>query len=178
MFPFFRVALSFLLLWYGHSQAQQTDWTADEQANYQTMIGLRSHFNGYHYDTTERGLVFNRYVYFDNVLHDTSIARERSRVEKFDAMFARMVQAADSIGWENLDARPTREFQRAFTYFKSFTSNEGMRTAIPFCLTFYDKRKPESPLGSLLFEPNTHKLRSWVVLCEAEYCYFLTFEML
>ena len=51
---------------------QTKDWTKNEQEFYVKMKSMCEHFKGKTYDTTQRDFVFKEYVYFDNILSDTS----------------------------------------------------------------------------------------------------------
>lgn len=159
------------------SFGQQKDWTKDEQAFYATMKSLCAHFKGKAYDTTQRDFVFKEFVYFDNILHDTSKTRIQGRINWFDGLFYRMIHFIDSVGLENLDAKPTRFFKDNTPFFKPFDKNGGLNGVLPLTLAYFDKRRPNEPMSALLFEPKTHKLLAWVIINQGGYYYFLTFNL-
>ncbi|WP_461788651.1 hypothetical protein [Pedobacter sp.] len=156
--------------------AQKEKFTVDEERYYQTVVSLFQQFKNKQYDTTQRAAVFKQYVYFDNILADTSKNTILQRIKFFDEVFPRMLHYVDSVGMENLDAAPTRLFKADKNFFKPFESEE-LKDLLPFTLTYYDKNTPEKPIGVLLFEPKTHKLLAWILLNQGGYYYFLTFNM-
>jgi hypothetical protein len=158
--------------------AQDKSWTKDEQQYYTTMKSLCEHFKGKTYDTTQRDIIFERFVYFDYILADTSKSTVQKRIRKFDALFYRMTHFIDSVGLDNLEARPTRYFKDQKGFSELYKSGE-MNDVLPFTLTYFDKRRPEEqPLGALLFDAATHKLLSWMLIGQGGSLYFLTFNML
>jgi hypothetical protein len=115
-------------------------------------------------------------VYFDNVLADTSKNTILKKTKFFDEFFPKMLHYVDSVGIENLDAAPTSLFKENKNFFKPFESEE-LKDFLPFTLTYYNKNKPNEPIGVLLFEPKTHKLLTWILLSQGGYYYFLTFNL-
>lgn len=160
------------------SIAQQDDWTASEKRNYQNIRSICEYYKDKRYDSTQRSFVFDKFIYFDNILNDTSAERKQSRLPKFDALFSMLLHFVDSVGLENLDARPTRFFSNQADYFAPFDKERELHEALPFCLTYFDKRKPDVPLGTLVFEEETHKMYAWIVISQGSYHYFLTFALL
>ncbi|NQX30299.1 hypothetical protein HQN85_01065 [Pedobacter boryungensis] len=158
--------------------AQTKDFTEEEEKNYNTIKSLFEHFKDKGYDSAQRDFVFKHFVYFDNVLADTSKTQILKRTKFFDELFSQMIHYVDSVGMENLDAAPTRLFKDNPTFFKSFEAESDLNKFLPFTLTYYDKRRPREPIGVLLFEPKTHKLLTWILLNQGGYYYFLTFNLL
>lgn len=167
----------FLLILTTTALGQTKDWTRDEQAFYITMKALCEHFKGTTYDTTQREFVFREYVYFDNILADTSEKKIQERIKWFDGLFYQMTHFIDSVGLENLDAKPTAFFKYNKAFFKPYDKDGELNELLPFTLTYFDKRRPDEPIGTLLFEPKTHKLLAWVIINQGGYRYFLTFNI-
>lgn len=146
------------------SFGQSKDWTKDQQEFYRTMKSLCEHFRGQTYDTTQRNMVFREFVYFDNILGDTSKARILERIQWFDGLFYQMTHFIDSVGLDNLDAKPTVFFKDHTPFFEPYDKGGELNELLPLTLTYFDKRRPSEPIGTLLFEPKTHKLAAWVVI--------------
>jgi hypothetical protein len=159
------------------SIGQTKDWTKDEQKFYTTIKSLYEHFKDRTYDTSQRNFLFKKYVHFDHILRDASKTRIQERVKVFDVLFYKMMHVIDSIGLDNLDARPTRFFKSNKPFFDPFEEDRELNELLPFTLTYFDKRRPNEPMGALLFEPKTHKLISWVMVDQGGYFYFLTFNL-
>lgn len=157
---------------------QTKDWTKNEQEFYVKMKSMCEHFKGKTYDTTQRDFVFKEYVYFDNILSDTSKTRIQERIKFFDGIFYRMTLFIDSVGLENLDAMPTAYFKDNGEFFKPFDKEGELNELLPLTLSYFDKRRPNEPLGTLLFESKSHKLLSWIIIDQGGYCYFLTFNLI
>lgn len=159
------------------SFAQSKDWTKDEQEYYRTMKSLCEHFRGKTYDTAQRNAVFSEFVYFDNILGDTSKTRIQESIQWFDGLFYQMTHFIDSVGLDNLDAKPTVFFKDQKSFFEPYDKGGELNGLLPLTLTYFDKRRPNEPIGTLLFEQKTHKLLAWVVINQGGYRYFLTFNL-
>jgi len=166
-----------LLLLTTSSFAQTNDWTTDEQKFYTTMKLLCEHFKDKTYDTTQRDFVFKEFVYFDNILGDTSKTRMQKRIQWFDGLFYQMTHFIDSVGLVNLEAKPTIYFANNKIFFEPYDKGGELNEFLPFTLTYFDNRKPNEPIGTLLFEPKTHKLLAWIIINQGGYRYFLTFNL-
>ena len=174
----FILIIAIFLIMMSTCLAQSKSFTQGEQQKYQTVKKLFEHFEKKKYDTTQRDFVFKHYVYFEHILGDTSKTKIGERVKFFDELFGKMVNYVDSVGINTLDAVPTRNFEKNLDFFKPFTDNGELKELLPLTLTFFDTRKPEEPLGVLLFEPKTHKLLSWIIINQGGYRYFLTFNLI
>lgn len=157
---------------------QTKNWTRDEQGFYIKMKALCEYFKDRTYDTTQREFIFREYVYFDNILADTSKKKIQERIKWFDGLFYQMTHFIDSVGLENLDAKPTIFFKDNSAFFKPYDKDGELNELLPLTLTYFDKRKPDEPIGTLLFESKTHKLLAWVIINQGGYRYFLTFNLL
>lgn len=155
----------------------QSQWTRDEVQFYNKMKLMCEYYSKNKYDTANREYAFREFVYFDNILKDTSELRKRERIVFFDGLFITMMTFIDSVGVNNLDAAPTRQFQNNTDFFQPFKSDGELFELLPQTLTYFDKRKPDKPLGVLLFEKHSHKLLAWVLINQGGYRYFLTFNL-
>lgn len=156
----------------------QTDWTTEEKANYKTIKELCTYYQTRAYDTTQRNFLFDQFIYFENILQDDSLARVQSRLRKFDGLFGRLLHFVDSVGLEHLDAKPTRFFSSDSEYYIPFEQDGDLYEAVPHCLTYFDRRRPKEPIGTLIFEENTHRMFAWIVINQGGGHYFLTFSLL
>ncbi|WP_460585813.1 hypothetical protein [Hymenobacter arcticus] len=160
--------------------AQDSHMTKSQRKSYKLMQSLCNYYDGEKYDTLQRGAVFQRFVYFDNILVDSSTTRKRKRIQSFDWLFARVIHFIDSVGVVNLDAKPTLYFKNNTSYFYPFAKKSfgGLHKFLPQTLTYFDKRNPTKPIGTLFFESRTHKLVSWVIINQGGHYYPLSFNLL
>jgi hypothetical protein len=154
--------------------------TKSQRQSYKVMEALCSYYDGKKYDTLQRQVVFKRFIYFNNILADSVESQQRKRIKSFDWLFARAVHFIDSVGVNNIDAAPTSFFKNDTSYFRPFatTGFGSLRQFLPNTLTYFDKRNPTKPLGTLFFEPRTHKLAAWVILNQGGYYYPFSFNLL
>ncbi|RNL54726.1 hypothetical protein [Pedobacter jejuensis] len=138
--------------------------TVDEEKNYKMIESLLKYYENKKYDTTQRDTVFKKFVYFDNILADTSKKKITGRIKFFDMIFPNIFRYVDSVGIRNLDLVPTRFFKSDTSFYKHFDIDGELNELLPFTLTFYDKRNSKQPIGCLLFEPKTHKLMAWSII--------------
>lgn len=152
------------------------EWNSAERNNYETLKNLAEYISKTDLLYIPRGVLFNKYIYFDNILKDTLVERKQSRLEQFDALFKIIPKVIDSIGLENLDAKPIR-FYKDHEIFKPFVKAlSGMEKDV---FVYYTKENPDTPLGTLLFESDSSKLASWILLKQGDSgWYFLTFNLL
>lgn len=176
----YLIILCLLLAIAAQSLAQGSRIPRDQRQSYKLMQSLCNYYDGKKYDTLQRETVFNRFVYFDNILTDSSTTRKRERIRVFDLLFARAIHFIDSVGTTNLDAKPTLVFKRDKIYFYPFTKKGfgSLHNYLPTTLTYFDKRNLAKPLGTLFFEPNTHKLVAWIIINQGGYYYPLSFNLL
>ncbi|KDN54534.1 hypothetical protein [Flavobacterium seoulense] len=155
--------------------AQKSDWTKTELLNYKTLANLATYVSKHKNNKLSKEVLFKNYIYFDYVLNDTVVERKESRIQHFDSLFSRFKNIVNRIGIKNLDAKPVRFYKNNEVY-KPF-ENELQKTE-KNVFVYFDKRKPHSPLGTLLFEEKSNKLIAWILLNQGGYHYFLTFNLL
>jgi hypothetical protein len=173
-----RLCKTIILLLIAQSiYAQAKDWTKDEEQYYKTIKSLFEYFKGRTYDTTQRDYVFDHFVFFDNNLNDSSKSRLQERLILFDTLFIQMTHFVDSVGIGNLEAKPTYLFRRNKSFFTPYEEGGELNKYLPLTLTYYDKRRPNKPIGTLLFEQKTHKLLAWIIINQGGHRYFLTFNL-
>lgn len=119
------------------------------------------------YDTSKRNFFFTNFIFFVNPNND----KTQNRVIYFDMLLCKFSHLVDSVGLKNLDAKPVRFFKNDTTFYKPFVKD--LEWAKTMVLSYYDKRNPQKPGGSLLFDPKSHKFVSRVMLNMESYL-FLT----
>ncbi len=120
--------------------------------------------------------LFQKYIYFDYILNDTLESRRDSRIKSFDTLFYPFRHYLDSIGLENLDAKPIRFFKRSKIY-KPFKNYE-LKKLTPDVFVYYFKSSPKVPRGTLFIDRKTKKLVAWILINQGGYYYYLTFNLL
>ena len=160
------------------------EWTENEKSQYSTLTKLANYVYGKKSSEISNQTLYDNYIYFDYVLKDTVNIRRKERLSKFDTIFSFFKKKVDSIGVSNLDAKPVRFYKEHKIYepfdeknAKESISGEKMNTKNQNVFAYYRKDEPENPLGVLLFEPNTNKLASWIMINQGGYKYFLLFNL-
>ena len=154
-----KLILAFISLFLTASTyAQDLNWSKEENDYYSTTKDLCIFLKSAQYDTSKRNFIFDKYIFFNTPKKDIS----QSKLEYFDMLFYHFYHFVDSVGLENLDAKPIRYFKSDTTFYKPF--QEDLKWAEPMTLAYYDKRQPAKPLGALLYEINSRKLVSWIIL--------------
>ncbi len=183
-----RILIGLILLTtsLGFGQNNTENWTENDKTQYIKLKELANYV--YKKEKTEisKDSLFNKYIFFNYVLNDTVSERRERRIVAFDTLFYYFKKTVDSIGLENLDAKPVR-FYKNHKIYEPFeeektkletVGGEKMYTKDNNVFAYYRKDEPENPLGVLLFEPETDKLRAWIMINQGGYRYFLTFSLL
>ncbi|APY00881.1 hypothetical protein [Lacinutrix venerupis] len=160
------------------------DWKADEIEKYKSLKALAKYIENKEANQISKDTLFNKYIYFDYVLNDTLVERRERRLESFDTIFSAFRKPIDSLGIENIDAKPIRFFKNHKIYepfkeelAKETIGGEKMYTKDANVFAYYKKNEPEKPLKALLFDPDTNKLVAWIMINQGGYRYFLTFNL-
>ena len=166
-------------------QKNKEIWTENEKYQYSVLTNLVNYLYGKKTLEISHETLFNKYIYFDYVLNDTLKNRIDDRLSKFDTIFSFFKTTFDSIGVSNFEAKPVRFYKQHKIYkpfdernAKQSISGEKMYTKDQNVFAYYRKDEPENPLGVLLFDPNTNKLASWIMIQQGSYNYFLQFNLL
>jgi len=168
---------------YGQNMSSE-NWTENENAQYTKLKELANYVFKKEKSEISKDSLFESYIYFDNVLNDTVSERRERRIVMFDTLFYHFRKTVDSIGLENLDAKPVR-FYKNHKIYEPFdeelamesVGGEKMYSKDTSVFAYYRKEEPENPLGTLLFEPETDKLIAWIMISQGGYKYFLTFNL-
>lgn len=159
-------------------------WTKNELMQHATLKKLANYVNSKEKKEISKDTLFKKYIYFDYVLQDKNLERKENRLSQFDTIFYGFRNAINTIGLENLDAKPMR-FYKNHEIYKPFkregamesVGGEKMYTEDDNVFAYFKKSEPENPLGELLFEPETNKLVAWIMIDQGGYKYFLTFNL-
>jgi hypothetical protein len=162
------------------------DWTDNDKAQYAKLKELANYVYKKEKSEISKDTLFKHYVYFANVLNDTVTERRERRIIAFDGLFDYFRKTVDSIGFENLDAKPVR-FYKNYKIYEPFdeekaelktVKGEKMYAKDDNVFAYYRKEEPENPLGVLLIDPETDKLLAWIMINQPGYSWFLTFNIL
>ncbi|MCM4164646.1 MULTISPECIES: hypothetical protein [unclassified Arenibacter] len=180
------VGIILLTTSFGFGQHSSENWTENELAQYSKLTKLANYV--YKKDQSEipRDSLFKYYIYFDNILNDTVVERKEKRIVAFDNLFSFFRKTIDSIGVQNLDAKPVRFYKNHKIYEpfneekaeSEFVDGEKMYTNDENVFAYFKKEEPENPLGVLLFDPETNKLLAWILINQPGYSWFLTFNLM
>lgn len=159
-------------------------WSKNEIAQYKTLKNLAKYVTTTKSVDISNDTLFIEYIYFDYVLKDPDKERKIRRIQAFSDLFPKFKNIVDSIGIQNLDAKPVRFYKdnKIYEPFKMENAKETigdkkMYTKDENVFAYYKKNQPDEPRGTLLFEPSTNKLLAWVLIDQGGYHYFLIFNL-
>jgi hypothetical protein len=161
----FILILTFSICCVKLMRAQPLGWTKQEMGYYTKTKEFCMFLKSNPYDPSKREYIFSNYILFTNTKNDTS----QQRLNYFDGLFYGFYHFIDSVGLENLDAKPVRYFKSDSIFYKPFV--EDLKWADSLSLAYFDKREPEKPLGSLLYDLESGNLVSWMILNMGGYLY-------
>lgn len=168
---FFVITLSFCRI-----ENDKSTWTKDQISYHETFIKFCNYVDNKKLADIPMDTLFKNYIYFDYVLNDTSIERKERRLEMFPSVLQQLQHYIDSIGAENIDARPISYYENDSLFFKPFTLQ--LKKGIPNVLAYYKKGEGDKPVGTILFDPKTHKIIAWIIINQGGYYYYLIFNLL
>lgn len=138
------------------------DWLPQEIEYYKNLMGLAEYINGKDKADISRDTLLKKYIYttMDTLKYKGTIYD----MANFDTIFSLIPQGIKKYGGiEKLDAKPIR-FYKDHVLYSPF--KRSLKDAVPFVLAYYRKDRPDIPLGTLLFDPKTHKLSSWILISQ------------
>lgn len=186
---FKRILITLTLLISSSAFCQTKDfeeWTEIEKKQHSNLKDLASYIYKKDKSKISKDTLFKKYVFFDNVINDTITERKERRKFLFDTLFYYFKASIDSIGIKNYEAKPIR-FYKNHKIYEPFDvdktklesiKGEKMHQKDANVFAYYRKDEPENPIGVLLFEPESNKLVSWIMINQGGYKYFLTFSLL
>ena len=145
-----------------YSQEQKfEDWLPHEIEYYKKLRGLAEYVNKRDKTDISKDTLFMKYIYIDK---DTLKYKGTIYdMANFDTIFSFIPQAIRRNGIDNLDAKPLR-FYKHHEIYRPF--ERALKDAVPFVMVYYRKERPDEPLGTLLFDPETYMLASWILLSQ------------
>jgi len=147
--------INFCFFFANSQHTEKENWTIQEVKYYEVLCGLAEYVYKKPKSKISKDTLYSKYIYFDNVLNDSDPVRRERRLVEFDTIFSHIPRKIDSIGLENLDAKPIR-FYKVHQIFKPF--EKALSGTEKDVLAYYNKDKPNEPLGTLLFEEDSGKL--------------------
>lgn len=149
-------------------------WTDKEKSYYVTLKELTSYVSENKNTKISNDSLLYKFIFLDYVTNDTTIEQKEYRLQFIDTIFNFFKETVDSIGLDNLDAKPIRFYKEHIIYepFKNELINSKANV-----FAYYNKKIPNNPLGTLLFEPNSNKLVSWILISQGGHSYFLIFNL-
>lgn len=110
------------------------------------------------------------------MLKDSDEERRKRRLAVFDTIFSFIPKTIKSNGINSLEAKPLR-------FYKNHEIYEPFKTVLKSVscdvMVYYNKEEPNEPLGTLLFDPKSHKLVAWILLKQGDKgWFFLTFNLI
>jgi len=166
----------FLTLFYGYGQDSKfNNWTEKEKEQYKILNELAHYVSGRDSTEISKEVLFDKYIEFEYILNDTLHTRKEDRIQKFDGFFYYFRKTIDSLGIENLDAGPIR-FYKNHGIYESFENQ--LLDLEPNVFAYYEKDDPTQPKGVLLFDDESNKLLTWILLSQGGYRFFLLFNLM
>jgi hypothetical protein len=157
-----------------NAQENKNTWTDAEKNYYKVLRDFCQHLKSN--NEYSRDLILEKFIEFDYVLKDTSIARIERRKIQLDTLVIQFDKYIDLVGFENLDAKPLRLYSPIHKIRKPFIGELGDISNEVFA--YYKKDSENYPLGTIWFNKKNSKIISWTLINQGGYYYFLTFNLL
>lgn len=157
------------------TEDDKSTWTKEQVSYHETFMKFCSYVDNKKIDKLPVDTLFKDYIYFDYVLTDTSAERKDRRLKMFPSVLQAFQHCIDSIGADNIDARPISYYDQDVEFFKPFTLQ--LKDEIPNVLAYYQKGQKDKPIGTILFEPKTHKIVAWIIINQGGYYYYMIFNL-
>lgn len=154
----------------------RSTWSKEQLIYHEVFLKFCRYVDKRDTDKLSVDSLFKNYIYFDYVLNDTSLSRKERRLKIFPSVLQPLHHFIDSVGANNLDARPISFYERDVDFFKPFTLE--LKQTIPNVLVYYGKERKNDPAGTILFDPITHKIVAWEIISQGGYYYYMTFNLL
>jgi hypothetical protein len=152
------------------------DWTVSEKQYYANLKALCNYIQDQNGKIDIEDSLVKKYILFDYVLNDTAKARITKRIGEVNQLLQSFGHFIDSAGMTTLDAEPIRFLQNIPVVYQKF--EEYLNDQIPYIFAYYSKGSANTPLGYLLFDPQSKKLVSWILLKQGRHYYFLIFNLI
>jgi hypothetical protein len=156
------------------AQENKDTWTEAEKNYYKVLSDFCQYLKGS--DEYSRDVVLERFIEFEYVLNDTSVARIERRKIQLDTLVLQFEKYIDLVGLENLDAKPLRLYSPIHKIRLPFNGELGDISNEVFA--YYRKGREDYPIGTIWFNKENGKIISWILINQGGYYYFLTFSLL
>ena len=171
-----------LILWVAalcpHSAKAQADkkWPYQQQRYYATLTELCHFLEQDPANINRQQYILDHYLDFPPAPTDHSTPKDAERLKAFGILISQFKHFIDSVGLDNIDAKPAQYWSNDSIAYTPFL--KGVKESPLNCLGYFNKRSPQKPYGYLLFNPESGKLISWLLLNQGGYYYFFQFNML
>lgn len=145
-------------------------WLPAEINYYNNLKGLAEYVNGKSDVNIGQDSIIHKFLKIEEASRDSVNKNTVYSIEYRNGVFTSFVNKINSHGLDNLDAKPLRFYKENDSLYRPFVS--ALKEVAPNVMVYYRKECPEKPLGTLLFDNETHKLISWVLLQGAGASYF------
>ena len=154
----------------------QLTWPVKQQ-KYYVLLNEFCHFlENNPRNITNQQYIFHHYVDYPPLYTDTLNKKNAERLTAFGILLAHFKTFIDSVGLDNLDAKPAQFWKHDSLAFAPFL--HGLDEHPANCLGYFAKSSPNKPIGYILFDPKSEKLVSWFLINQGGTYYFFKFTML
>lgn len=149
------------------------DWHPTEIEYYNGLKQLAEYVEGkpgVHFEISKDSII-QKFLYINEKSKESIHKNTVYGIEYKNGLFnTYLTKAINKHGLENLDAQPLRFYNETDSVYRPF--KKALNTISPYVLVYYLKGSPEKPLGTLLFEPRSQKLNSWILLSQGSSGWF------
>lgn len=149
------------------------DWHPTEIEYYKNLKKLAYYVGGKPDADFEisKDSIIQKYIYINEESKDSIHKNTVYSIEYKNGLFnTYFTKAIDKHGLENLDAQPLRFYKETDSIYRPF--RKALNKVSQYVLVYYLKGSPEKPIGTLVFEPKSKKLASWILLSQGSSGWF------
>jgi hypothetical protein len=158
------------------SAQDQLTWPKQQQRYYALLSDFCHFLQEDPANINRQQYIFDHYVDYPQYDNDTAQKRNAERLTAFGILLTHLKSFIDSVGLNNLDAKPAQFWHNDSLAFAPFTN--GLVETPTNCLGYFNKQNPQKPYSYLLFDPRSGKLISWLLINQGGKYYFFQFDML
>jgi hypothetical protein len=136
------------------------DWQPNETHYYKNLEKLAEYVGDkpYAYFEISKDSLIQNFLYINEESKDSIFNNTVYSIEYKNGLFnTYFTKAIHRHGLENLDAQPLRFYKETDSIYQPFIKS--LRNISHLIMVYYLKGSSEKPLGTLLFEPKSQKLR-------------------
>ena len=141
-------------------------WLPEEIKYYNNLKRLAEYVNEKSEVDIGMDTTIQKFLKIEEASRDSINRNTVYSIEYRNGVFSNFVKGINKHGLENLDAKPLRFYKENDSLYRPFDRalKEVAPDFDPNVMVYFRKENPEKPLGTLLFDVETHKLISWVLL--------------